>query len=748
MLFVNRLHDRLALHAESRTRRRRFAGGPVAAAWLALVSTVAVAPVHAQLADQASDSRLVRATRVQEPPVLDGRLDERVWQDVAMATDFTQSEPREGQPLTERTVVRVLFDRDHLYIGAYCYDARPSGILINELKRDFDSREGDAFGVAIEPGHESRSSFTFFTNPGSAKRDAQGFDDGRYVNLQWDGVWHVSSAVHGDGWASEIAIPFKTLGLKSQTIESIRINFKRRIRRKNEEGYWAPVPRRFTLNYVSFAGTLTGLGAISGGRALQLKPFATSDLRSSGAGREAKAKAGLDAKYRLSTGVALDVTYNTDFSHVEADTQQVNLTRFSPFFPEKRDFFLENADLFAFGDAPGDRTGRNQETQLLYTRRIGLSDAGEPVPLRGGARLSGRAGPWSLGFLGIRQDEARGAPANTFSVARVKRDLFARSDAGIIVISRDGARPGDFNRSYGADLNLRAGRNWTANGFWAATTGPGSRRDNDQKKISSQWDNGVLNVQMVMADIAPNFRPEVGFVPRTGIRSYHGTVGRVWRPSAGALVREWDTHAKILYVTDRHNLTLTKDEHYALAMNFRDGSRIKISHNPLFERLLLPFDIRPGIPIGAGDYPYEELQLAYNSDRSKLLSTTVNLTRGGFYDGDRTSASVAATLLVKPRLTAAFSFERNAVDLPRGSFRADLYVLRALYSMNPRLFVDGLVQYNTETQRVFTTGRVIFTYRPLSDISLVFNENRLTAGQLVPEPARALMLKYTRLLQF
>lgn len=741
------MHRRTAARPDTTLRRRgkECILGMAAAACAVFVGTAGAATAAQASADPALD-HVIRAAWVQEAPVLDGRLDEPIWLDAPTAVDFTQSEPREGQRLTERTVVRVLFDREYLYLGVYCYDSKPSGILINELKRDFDSREGDAFGVALEPRHGSRSSFTFFTNPGSAKRDAQGFDDGRYVNLQWDGVWHVASAVHGDGWVSEMAIPFKTLGLKTQTIESMGINFKRRIRRNNEEGYWAPVPRRFTINYVSYAGMLTGLGPISGGTALQVKPFATADLRTGDAAWTGKAKAGIDAKYRLSTGVALDVTYNTDFSHVEADTQQVNLTRFSPFFPEKRDFFLENADIFAFGDAPGDRTGRNQETQLFYTRRIGLSANGEPVPLHGGARLSGRAGAWSVGLLGIRQGDSHGAPANTYSVMRVRRDLFAGSDAGVIVISRDGAA--DFNRSYGADVNLRAGANWTANAFWAATAGPGLSGDNDQKKVSSQWDNGVTNVQVVVADIGSNFRPEVGFVPRTGVRSYQGTVGRVWRPSGRPLIREWDTHAKMIYVTDRENLTLTKDEHYALALNFRDGSRIKISHNPQFERLVAPFDIRGGIGIAAGDYPYDELQVSYNSDRSKLLGTTINLTRGGFYDGDRTSASVAARLLVKPRLTATLSYEHNAVDLPAGSFRADLYILRGLYSVSPRLFVDALVQYNTETERVFTTARLNFTYRPLSDLSIVFNENRLTAARLLPQPARALMFKYTRLLQF
>ncbi|MEO5895552.1 MAG: DUF5916 domain-containing protein [Vicinamibacterales bacterium] len=699
-----------------------------------------------------SAERVVDASLTARPPVLDGKLDEPEW-DSAVATEgFTQSEPHEGQPLTERTVVRILFDREHLYIGVQCFDSDPSRIIINELKRDFESREGDAFGVAIDVQHDRRNSFSFFTNPGSAKREAQALDDGVHNNTDWDGVWHVASAIQPDGWVTEMSIPFKTLGLRSQALASMGINFKRRIRRKNEEGYWSPVPRRFTVNYVSLAGSLTGLENISGGGALRVKPFATVDMRSHGAPATDKAKIGVDARYRVSPGVALDVTYNTDFSQVEADTQQINLTRFNLFFPEKRDFFLENADIFGFGDIPLERnpTRRNDETQLFYSRRIGLSDSGDPLSLRGGGRLSGRAGPWSLGFLGIHQDRRGDVSANTFAVARVRRDLFAHSDVGVIFVSREGAGSGDYNRSYGADLNLRAGPNWTANAFWAATTGPDLHGGNDQKKVSSKWDNGFLTLQGIFADIGPNFRPEVGFVPRSDVRSYQANAAIHPRPKGQGLVREWNPHTNVRLLTDHDNRPLTRDEHYALEVKFRDGGRLEISHNPQFERLLEPFALRRSVVIAAADYNYKEFRFAYNSDRSKLFSGSVNLTRGGFYDGHRTSLSLAATVLVKPRLTGTLSYERNDVDIRAGQIRADLYIVRGLYSVSPRMFVDALVQYNAETRRVLTTGRFNFTYRPLSDFSVVFNENRstLAASALVAEPVRAVLLKYTRLFQF
>jgi len=696
------------------------------------------------------DTRVVRAVFTDAPPALDGILDEPEWKSAAPAGGFLQAEPLEGQPLTQRTEVRILYDRDYLYIAAYCFDSDPSRIIVNELKRDFDSQESDAFGVALDVLHDGRNSFSFFTNPGSAKRDAQALDDGRHTNVQWDGVWDVRAAVHADGWVAEMAIPFKTLGLRSEAIETMGINFKRRIRRNNEEGYWSPVPRRFTINYVSLAGTLTGLAEVTGGGALRLKPFATMDVRSSGAPPHDRTRIGLDARYRVSPGIALDLTYNTDFSHVEADTQQINLSRFSLFFPEKREFFLENADIFNFGDIPGERSAnrRNEDTSLFYSRRIGLSESGEPLPLRGGARLSGRTGPWSMGFLGIHQDSAGDVAANTFSVARVRRDLWSHSDVGAIVVSREGARPGDYNRSYGIDLNLRAGANWTANGFWAKTTGPELQGRNEQKKLSSDWNNGFVGVKMIYADIGENFRPEVGFVPRTGVRSYQANVGLRPRPAGRSFVREWHPHTNVKVLTDHRNRVVTQDEHYALEIRFRDGGRVEVSHNPQFERLEIPFPLRRTVVIPAGGYQWNELRFVYNSDRSKLFSASANVTHGGFFGGDRTSASLGATVLVKPRLAATFSYERNDVDLPAGKVRADLYIVRGLYSLSPRMFVDSLVQYNAETKRVLSTGRFNYTYSPLSDLSIVVNEQQSTGSMAAAPPVRALIIKLTRLVQF
>ncbi|MFH0823936.1 MAG: DUF5916 domain-containing protein, partial [Pseudomonadota bacterium] len=629
--------------------------------------------------------RTITARRTDHPPTLDGRLDEAEWALAELATDFVQSDPHEGQPMTERTEVRVLFDDKNLYVGIYCYDSQPSGIVTNDLKYDFDSQETDALGVGIDPLHDHRNVFTFFTNPGGAQRDLQAIGDSTYANLNWDGIWYVGVRIQPDGWSCEYAIPFKTLGLKSHGDHSMGIEFKRRIRRKNEEGYWNLIPRRFSVSRASFYGDILGLDAeVSAGRNFRIKPFATADFTRTESGGtkddHAKLKVGIDGKHRVSEGLTLDLTYNTDFSQVEVDTQQINLTRFSLFYAEKRDFFLENAGMFQFGDVPSERGTRSEETQLFYSRRIGLSAGGKPLPLRGGARLSGRASHFSLGLLNIQQDELEdelGAiPSNNFTVARVRRDLFARSDVGVIFINRQGGNPDDYNRSYGVDINLQFLHRLKINSYWAGTQSPGAQNKNYETKFSAAWDDGFWLAKAIFADIGENFRPEVGFVPRTGVRNYESNFGTKLRPKGNGFFREFYPHVGIKYFTDRRNTTLTKNQYYGMLILFRDGSTLEASHNPQFDRLLDPFRIRKGVNIPVGDYYFNEFRLDYSSDLSKLLAGSVSFSRGGFYDGRKTSSQFTGILTVKPHFSASASYTYNLVDLKEGRFRADLYALR------------------------------------------------------------------------
>ena len=698
------------------------------------------------------EPKTVTARWTEHPIVVDGHLDEADWALAEPASDFVQSEPDEGASPSERTEVRVLFDDNNLYFGIYCYDSQPDEVIINELKRDFNSYDSDALGIAIDTFHNHSSSVNFFTNPGGAKRDTEALSDGRYANLHWDGIWHTASQIQEDGWTAEMVVPFKTLRFRPTSDQVMGINFKRRIRRKNEEMYWSPVPRRYSISRVSLAGDLLLLKKIETGRNLRVKPFLTSSFQRSQSGSERHndltADVGGDVKYSTTQGLTLDLTYNTDFSQVEVDAEQINFTRFSLFFPEKRDFFLENADLFRFGDIPRERglQSRGQETQLFYSRRIGLSPSGRPLSLLGGARLSGRVGAYGLGFLTVHQEASEGFASNHFTVARVRRDVFGNSEVGAIFINRQGGDQGDYNRVYGVDANFQFAQNFTVNSYLAGTQSPGKSAKNLETKISSKWDDGFWMGQLLFADIGENFNPEVGFVPRTGVRNYQVNFGFKPRPGGQAFIREFHPHMNIKYYTDRDNLTLTKDAHYAVTLAFRNGSRIEVSHNPNFERLTVPFRIREGITIPVGDYANNEFRVTSSSDGSRLLSGSVNFSQGGFFDGEKTSISFSGSLLVKPRLSATLGYDYNRIDLEAGRLRADLYSLRWDYSFSPRMFLGAFIQYNTDTDRILTNIRFNWIHRPLSDITVVFTEDRESG--LSTDFTRSVTVKYTHLLQF
>ncbi len=710
-----------------------------------------LAILMAQGTVHAADRKSIKARWSEGPIEIDGQLEEPDWALAEPVSDFLQSEPHEGGAPTEKTEVRVLFDQDRLYIGVYLYDSSPDKILINDLQRDFQSREGDVFGVIIDAFHNQRTGFTFFTNPEGAKNDSEGLGDGRYTSLSWDGVWYTASRVLDDGWSCEIAIPFKTLRFDANENQVMGINFKRRIRRKNEDLYWSLVPRRYNSLRVSMAGDLLLERKISPGRNLQVKPFVTVNLGQMRSGSEESTEfdpqAGVDVKYSLTPGLTMDLTYNTDFSQVEVDAEQINLTRFSLFFPEKRDFFLENGNLFQFGDVPSERgPRRSEETQLFYSRRIGLSSAGQPLPLLGGVRLTGRIGHFALGLMNIHQKETEESPSNNFTVMRVSHDLLEQSDMGVIFINRQGGEPGDYNRSYGVDLNLQFLQKLRINSLLAATQSPQLAGSNLETKISSEWDDGFLQVRGIFTSIGENFNPGVGFVPRRGVRNYQYNLAVRPRPAGDGFIREFHPHANTKYFTDHDNVTLTKDSHYGFQISFRDRSSFEVSFDPQFERLREPFPIREGVTILPGDYGWNEFKVNYNSDQSQFLSGSVDLATGGFFDGNKTSVDFAANLLLPPNFSATASYVYNSVEVSSASFRADLYGLKLHYSFNPRVFADGFVQYNQDIDKVLLNARFNWIHRPLSNFSLVYTEERFTGFS--SDVSRALIVKYTHLLQF
>lgn len=712
----------------------------------------------------------IQAVKTTEKIIIDGSLSEPAWAATMAASGFIQSEPKEGIPATEDTEVKVLYDDENLYIGIFAHDSDTRKIIINDLKKDFEPMQGDYIEIVLDTFHDGRNGYMFATNPAGARRDTQMGNEGRDTNSSWDGIWFVKTRIVDSGWYAEISIPFKTLKFPSTDKQTWGFNVARNVRRKNEESFWTPIPRIYNLNRVSLAGTLEGLEGIRPGLNLKIKPSLVGSIADAGGDRNKDSDVTLDLKYGLTSGLAWDFTYNTDFSQVEADEQQINLTRFNLFFPEKRDFFLENAGIFTFGanegrgpvgfnpqqlgggagtrggtNGPGRQNAIQNDLLLFFSRTIGLSSDARAVPILGGTRLSGRAGRYELGFLNIQQRKQGTSPAANFTVGRVKRNVLANSDVGVMVINKD-ETGSHYNRVYGTDANFRFLGNIYANGFFVKTITPETKGKGDDvaARLSGAFKNRLWETRVMYTKIGNNFRDDVGFVPRTGIQKYATYTSLHLRPERlRRAVREFNVHQLVDYVIgpdgglDQRFL----DNH--VRTQFQNGASIEIGTNPSLERLTQRFEInkRLGIKIPAGSYSYSERFISGNTDTSKKLSFTGRYSNGPFYTGTNVGYQAGATWRLGYKLNTSFNYSRNNIDLPQGKFNTNLLTTRFNYSFSTIMFLNALIQYNSDARQWTSNVRFNIIHRPLSDFFLVYNERRdSVTGNLLD---RAIIGKFT-----
>ncbi|MSR36083.1 MAG: hypothetical protein EXR95_05480 [Gemmatimonadetes bacterium] len=618
------------------TRARRLAGALCA---LAFAWTGPLAgqqdPVRTAALDPESMPRpSLRAVRISAPITLDGRLDEAVWASAPAAGDFVQAFPETGRPATQRTEVRVLYDDEQLYIGAMVYDTDLAGIIRKGLRRDFASTEDDIFGVALDTFLDRRNAFYFFINPNGAIRDSQAFDNSRISGTEWDGVSHVRTALLDEGWSVEVAVPFSTLrfdpGLDVQTWG---VNFLLRVRRNHEDAHWAPLERRSQIHRMALAGTLTGLSGISSGRNLTLKPYlktedASGSLAATGADRPFDG--GLDLKYGITPRLTLDATWRTDFSQVEVDQQQVNLTRFPLFFPEKRGFFIENAGTFAFGDVSerNVRMGASpRDFTIFHSRRIGL-EGGLPVPIEAGARLTGRAAGLELGVMTTQTGSTAARPGENFTVARVRRTLFDALDLGGMLLNRQGAAEGSYNRSWGVDANTRVWSNLLIRSYLAGSAEPEESWDSYASRLSVAWRDALWDLSVIVRRIGDGFDPGIGYVRRTAIRHGYATVGARPRPRLPR-VSELNPYAEAEYITDLEGALETRGLSAGMDVEFLDAGALSLVWSDRFERIDEGFGAL-GAAVPAGEYGFAEWSASYAANASRALSARIGLAGGGY----------------------------------------------------------------------------------------------------------------------
>ncbi|MGH9257782.1 MAG: DUF5916 domain-containing protein, partial [Vicinamibacterales bacterium] len=711
----------------------------------------------ATISRDASGRATIRAVRVTTPLRLDGLLDEPFYTGVPPISDFIQQEPEEGAPATEKTEMWLAFDDDNVYVSFRSWESEPGRLVANEMRRDGSNmwQGNDIVAVSFDTFLDRRNAVVFITNALGPRYDGQVTNE-RQWNGDWNTVWDVKAGHFEGGWTVEMAIPFKSLRYRSGRAQIWGVNAFRTSRWRNEISYVTRVPAargQSGLYQGAFAATMVGLEAPSGSRPLDLKPYVISDLTTSRAGtppvsNDLNGDVGLDVKYGLTQNLTADFTYNTDFAQVEADEQQVNLTRFSLFFPEKREFFLENQGVFAFGGAAAGGFSAGGDVPILfYSRRIGLND-GRPIPIVAGARTTGRAGRYTLGLLDIQTGRESGVRPTNFSVVRLKRDLFQRSSVGLLFTGRSVGESGlGTNAVYGIDGTFGFFDNLNVNTYWARTrTGGRSGQDSSFRgQIDYQGDRYGAQLEHLM--VGDNFNPEAGFVRRDDIRRSVGQFRFSPRPKSIRAVRRFFWSGSMAYTESGAGRLDTRESNGEFAIEFQNSDRLSVTLTDTYEFLPRAFAIAPGITLPVGTYHYDNVRVQMNLGQRRKVSGQFAVDRGTFYSGNKTTLSVSrGRMNAGSRLSVEPSFLLNVVDLAEGSFTNQLVGSRVTYALTTQMFTSALLQFSSSSHAVSANVRLRWEYRPGSELFVVFNEDRDTLARRFPALAnRALIVKINRL---
>ncbi len=701
-----------------------------------------------------------------QPPNLDGVIaGDAAWEGATPAAGFWQVRPDEGQPATQRTEVRVGYTEDALYIGVTAYESDPSRIIVTDSRRDSPLDETDSFRVIIDGLLDRQNGFVFGTNPAGLQYDAQVTNEGAGCfrgpgsgfNVNWDTAWEVEASIHNQGWSAEMEIPFSSLRYGTGPEQTWGINFQRNIRHNNEIAFWAPLERQFDINRVSEAGTIAGV-QVPSRRALQFTPYALGSAERGSAiaaGTVNEQELGFDFKYTITPSLVLDGTYNTDFAQVEADELQVNLDRFSLFFPEKRPFFLENAGQFSIGNP--------REVELFFSRRIGVGAGGTQLPIEGGARLSGKVGGnTNIGLLQMRTESVDGLISqNDFSVARLSQELGNRSTVGMMYIERDGdgsavaaGAGGDYNRTMALDGRWGIGDTTLITGWAARTDSPHLQGRDAAGGLQVTYQDEDWNLNGGYSEVRENFNPEVGFLARRAFRKWDAGWRYHYRPQDWWNLHELRPHMNYRGYWGFDGLQETGFLHVDNHWEFESGMEIHTGVNFTLEGVREPFEIVDGVWVPAGTYEHSEAQPVFWTNQAAPLSVNIRGQIGGFFGGDRVSTVSTLRYQLDERFSTEVSWNRSDISLPvaNGDFMVNLARLRVSYSFTPNISLQTLVQYNDRDDLVAANVRFAWLQSANAGLYLVYNEVDEFSGLNMPnsgierENARQFILKYSRIL--
>ena len=711
----------------------------------------------------------VRAIRLTEPLNVDGVLDEAVY-DTPPVSGFIQTIPLEGVPATERTEAWVFFDDDNIYLVCRCWDsAPPEEWTANEMRRDAPGvRENDAFGALFDTFHDRRNGFHFYTNPLAARVDQWVTDEGN-PNRDWNPVWSVRTGRFEGGWTAEFAIPFKSLRYLSGENQSWGIQMRRQIRRRNEIAYltFVPVSAGAVIGIfrVSAAADLVGLDLPPAGKNIEIKPYATSSLTTLAEPKsnDFDGDFGGDLKYGITANITADLTYNTDFAQVEVDERQVNLSRFSLSFPEKREFFLEGRGMFDFGRGPsrggggggggrGGGGGGGATPTVFYSRRIGLS-GNQAVPIVGGGRVTGKTGRLGFGVMNLQTDDVVGVtPTTNFSVLRVKRDVLRRSSIGALFTNRSKSVVADgTNQVYGVDGAFNFGEAVSFGGFYAQSRTPGLNSDNKSYVGRAGYGGDRYGLSGEYIVVGDNFNPEVGLVRRDDFRRYSTSARFSPRPRSIESIRQFRWQVAYERIESLGTGVLeTEVWRGSFNIELENSDQISVQGGINFEGLDEPFRVSSAVSVPVDEYDFKDVTFQYSLGAQRRVSGSLSLQIGEFYDGTiRAVRYSRGRISVTDQFSLEPSVSYNDVKLPAGDFTTTVLGLRADYAFTPLMFAGGLVQYDSDSDSFSSNLRFRWEYAPGSEFFAVYTDERTTLGGGFPTlENRAFVLKINRLLRF
>lgn len=674
-----------------------------------------------------------------ERPKIDGKLDDEVWRLAQPSGGFVQRDPGLGESASQATEFRVLYDDKRIYFGVWAFDTDPSSIRASEMKRDALLRKGDQIRVIVDTFHDHRNAYYFSTNPLGALKDAHSTENGRTINWDWNGVWECETSKDDRGWYAEISVPLSQLRFQESEGETTwGLNVARVVIRRNEDSFWVPYPREWGPNgqlRMAHAGVLMGLKGLKARRRLEVVPYIGPRVArdfDAGTPTDGDAKYGLDLRVGVTPNLTADFTYKTDFAQVEADQEVVNLSRFSLFFPEKRQFFTESAGIFDYGRAGiggGDTTTAGL-LGLFYSRRIGLDEAnGREIPILGGGKLTGRAGPFAVGVMNIETEETSfrtpqgqvAVPRANYSVLRAKRSLLSASSIGVIALNRQGGAGSDFNRTLGLDSTFAFGTSTVLTGLFAKSFSPGPGGKDLAGAFDLDWKNDHVSWGLTYADIGERFNAEMGYIPRRDIRNSKAQASWTPRPKWRG-VRQLTLSGNVDYFENHQGVPDSRTQDVSFALLRSDNSRFSIGATRDFD--LLPADWRIGAgTIPRGGYGWNTLRMSYSTNNSLRVYGGGSVDYGGYYSGDKTTYRGDINFLPLETLLFENNFTRNQVTLPgRPSYYTNTINSRISYSLSPELFVKSFMQFNDERKLANVNLLFWYIYKPGSDFYVVYNQ--------------------------